>query len=291
MSNVVSILWDKASDRAGLSGGSWVAGLPLANIQDIDIERVARSTSAATSATRFCLDGGTTPTPYWSQFVLLNHNATTTAQIRIVLTSDATDSDPAARVLDTGLLRVWVPTVVWGAKPWGSFPWDGVDVRDYPAGPTFFHLLAEPVRARYAWVYIEDSGNPAGYVQIGRFLAGQAWSPATNVDPGFSIRWVDPTPVRRTPQGRRITGTGFRLYRVIEMEFGGFLTEAEAWGVAFEIGRQLGKSGDLFFVADPTEDPAVRFRRAGYFAVSDPQAIAEPHFAGRSWRLTLEEIT
>lgn len=285
----VAILWNKASDAGALSGGSWAAGLPLANLQTSDVKRVARSIGTLPSATRFRVDAGGGQLRAWSMFVLLGHNLTTLGRVRVVVTNDAADADPAQRTADTGLLPAWEPTIVWGSLPWGAFPWDGVDPTAYPGGALWFHLLPAAVNGRYLWVYIEDAGNAAGYIQAGRFLAGQAWSPGENVEYGFEVGWIDPSQAVRGRQGRRFTEERPR-YRVVNMTFG-FLTPTEAWGVAFEIQRQIGATGDLFFVADPEEDPAIRFKRSIYAALPNLNLIAQPLFEGLTWRLSLEELT
>lgn len=287
MSNV-AILWEKPSDRCSLSGGSWAAGLPLANIKNTDIKRVARTTNAAPSSTRFRLDFGSESLPVWSMFVLLAHNITTSGKVRVVVTSDATDSDPGARVMDTGLTPAWEPTVVWGTLPWGAFPWDGVDTEAYPGGALWFYLNPEPVYGRYVWVYVEDVGNPNGYIDIGRFLAGQAWSPARNINFGAQINWIDPSPVRRSRYGRRFSEE-LPKYRTVDMQFG-LLTQAEAIGASFDILRKVGKTGDLFYVEDPQADPSLRFRTSVYASLVENSPITNEFHDGFTWRLSLEEI-
>lgn len=284
----VALLWDKPSDRGTLSGGSWLAGLPLANVQEPDVQRVARSASASPAHTRFRVDLGTARPAALSMFVLLNHNITPAGRWRIVATADAADADPAQRVLDTGLLPVWVPTVVFGAQPWGVLPWDGNDASAYPSGTVAFHLLRQPVVARYLWVYVDDAANPAGFVQAGRFLAGQAWSPQVNASYGAAIRWVDAGEARRTRGGRRIVRTAPR-YRQFDLQFEA-LTEAEAMGIAFEVSRQLGKEGDFFLVLDPEAEGSVRFRQSIYAALTDTAPIPTPYFDTWTWSLSAEEL-
>ncbi len=287
MSNV-AILWDKPSDGATFSGGSWVSGLPLDNLKSTDVQEVARSTSASTAHTRFRVDLGTTRPSMLSMFGLLNHNGTTSAKWRIVVTNDASDADPAQRQLDTGLMKLWVPTVVFGSMPWGMFPWDGVDPAAYPGGTIAFYIAEKPVFGRYIWVYIEDAANPAGYFQAGRFLAGQAWSPETNVSYGASIQWVDPSEVSRTRGGRRIVVERPR-YRIFRLRFE-TLTKAEAFGQAFEIDRQLGVSGDFLLVLDPEESGEVRFRQTIYAAKAENAPIEATYFENWEWSLLAEEL-
>lgn len=284
----VSILWNKPSDLGVYSGGNWVGGLPLANMAEADVRRVARTTGVTTADTRFRVDLNAVMPVSISDFVLLNHNMTTSATIRFVVTSDAADASPAARTLDTGILPVWVPTVVPGALPWGVFPWDGVDMLAYPSGTAFFHRSGQAGLGRYLWCYISDAANPAGFVQIGRFMGGTAWSPQTNAAYGASMRWVDPGEAKRTRGGRRLVSARPR-YRQFEMTFGR-LSQEEALGVAFEIDRQLGKGGNFYLSMDPEEPGEFRFRRSIYAALVDTGVVSIPRWNTWAWSITAEEL-
>lgn len=69
------------SDAGTYSGGSWVSSLPLTNLKTQQPQQVARSTSAATSSTKFKLDFGRV-LPI-SMFALINTNCTSAATVRL----------------------------------------------------------------------------------------------------------------------------------------------------------------------------------------------------------------
>jgi len=284
----VALLWNKPSDAGTYSGGSWVGGLPLTNLAEPDVKRVARSANAAIGSTQFRVDLGATAPAMASDFVLLGHNLSINATIRIVVTSDASDASAGDRALDTGEMPAWVPTAVLGALPWGTFPWDGVDPSAYPSAPTFFHRAASVAVGRYVWCYITDTANAAGYVEAGRFMAGAGWSPKVNAAYGASIQWVDPGETKRTRGGRRIY-TPRPRFRQFQMQFS-HMSKDDAYGVAFEVDRQIGKGGNFFLAMDPAEEGQFRFRRSVYAALVDSQAIAQPHFNRWSWSITAEEL-
>lgn len=284
----VALLWNKPTDAGTYSQGSWSGGLPLANVTEQDVRKVARSTNATTANTRFRVDLGTTKLEVISDFALLNHNLSTASTVRFVVTSDASDASPSARTLDTGPLPVWVSTVVFGSLPWGTFPWDGVDVTAYPSGTAFLHRSDQLGLSRYLWCYITDTANPAGYVEIGRFMAGAAWSPRINAAYGASIRWIEPSDTKRTRGGRRVV-TARPRYRQFQMSFGQ-LSKEEALGVAFEIDRQIGKGGNFYIAFDPEEAGQFRFRRSIYAALVDTAAIAIPRWDTFEWSITAEEL-
>lgn len=284
----VALLWRKPTDAGVYSGGSWAGGLPASNLAEPDVRRVARSTGTTTAETHFRVDLNAVMPVSISDFVLLNHNLTTAATVRFVVTTDAADASPAARTVDTGPLSVWVPTVVYGSHPWGVFPWNGIDATAYPSGTEFFHRSGQVGLGRYVWCYIEDAANPAGYIEIGRFMSGASWSPRTNVAYGASIRWIDPGEARRTRGGRRIINARPR-YRQFELSFQR-LTKSEAFGVAFEIDRQLGKGGNFYLSIDPEEGGEFRFRRSVYAALVDSAPIATPRWNNWTWNITAEEL-
>lgn len=285
-SDLIHLLSPLVADAGTLSGGSWRSTAPLANIQDSDIRKVARSTSEAEAHTQWRLDGGISPKRTWSMFALLGHSITTAGQWRIVCTDDASDT-PANRLYDSGWINAWEPTVTFGSLPWGAFPWSGVDAAAYPNHPLSLHIAPSSIFARYVFIYLSDTGNSAGYVDVGRFLAGEAWSPTTNIAYDFSIRWLDPSEARRTEGARRILRKR-KPYRVAEMAFE-WLQPREAWGPLFEMQR-FGKATELLFVANPNDPPDIRFKRSFFGAIVDTAPITEVAFETLTMRLSLEEL-
>lgn len=287
-SSNAAFLWQKSSDLGTFSGGSWEATLPLDNLKDKDVQGVARSTSASTANTKFRVDLGATPPRPVNAFTLINHNGTDTATWRIVVTSDASDAVPGSRVLDTGTLPLWLPTVTLGELPWGAFPWNGIDAEAYPSGTIAFYIAETVALARYIWVYIEDSENPAGYFEAGRFFAGVAWSPSINMNYGARVRWVDNSEVSRTLGGKRLVAERPK-YREVDLSFS-WLEKSEAFGAAFEIGRTLGKSEDFLVILRPDEGGEFLFKRSIYVSLKDTSGVEENEYEMWAWSVSAEEI-
>ncbi|WP_131829583.1 hypothetical protein [Teichococcus deserti] len=289
MSNA-SVLRSPPTDAGAYSGGAWRPPLPLLNLTSQDPQRVARSVNVNLASTQFSVDCGRPS--LISQFALINHNMTTAGLVRLVLTDSPTNA--GTPIYDSGWVPAWEQTVVWGSLPWGVFPWDLVDTTAYPAGAMLLHTIPKDAQgqvgriARYVFVYLDDTTNPDGFLQIGRFLGGWAWSPKVNAAWGGNLRWVDPSEVKRTAGGRRIVKKRPK-YRVLELSFEA-LTEADAMGTAETISRALGKSGELLICLDPDAPPAVRFRQTIYGALSDTSPIVAAGPDRWTWRLTVEEI-
>lgn len=80
MANLI-LAWNNRTDSSTLSGGSWQATLPLANIQNRQIQRVARTTNATTAATQFIVDCGQARTI--GVLGLVAHNISVNGRVRL----------------------------------------------------------------------------------------------------------------------------------------------------------------------------------------------------------------
>lgn len=287
-----AILRHFETDAGTLSGGSWQATLPLANIRDDDLKRVARSTTAAEAHTQFRIDFGTTITRYLSVLILLGHSISTAGQVRFVLTNSATDASGTR--YSSGDLDAWRPVVVFGADPWGGFGWDGTG---YPEGfispPEVIHKLTSVQQVgnggwRYLFCYIKDSGNAAGFVDVGRFLGGPVWQPDINISYGFSVQPVDPSVTRRTRGALRITES-LPGWREFKLRFGR-LNESEAWGFLYQW-MKLGKKKPVWFSADWAGSDEVGSRRSAFAALKDTAPLVHDFHENEALEFVLEELT
>jgi hypothetical protein len=87
MANIF-IAWQNRVDDGTVSGGSWLSSNPLTNVQNRQVQKVARSTNAANSSTKFDLDLLTQQTI--GVFALVVHNISSTGKIRISASNDST---------------------------------------------------------------------------------------------------------------------------------------------------------------------------------------------------------
>lgn len=281
------VLWEKPTDAGLYTGGSWVdtGGLALGNLVTQDVMEMARSTDAAEESTWWRVDlGRLTPL---SMFAILNHNGSTVARRRHVVSNSPTIY--GTPVYDTGWERMRMPTEVWGARPFGAFPFDGIDTAAYPGGLVDLHVAPSTVYGRYLFTCVRDSDNPAGYFQAGRFMAGEVWTQSMAF--GAKIRTADPSEPRRTRGGRRLV-RNLPRYREVSITFE-HMTERDAYATGFEIERRLGRSGDFLLVYDPDDTPALRFRRTVYAALTETTGITTttatmPRRYG--WGITAEEL-
>ena len=219
-------------DAAVLSSGSWSASLPLANLQSTIIGKVARSSSPLNSATKFDMDLGAARA---IRIVgLAGHNLSLAANYRI---RGATDAGFASVVSDSGWLAAWPSG--FDPEAVAEFSW------------TLSYSLSVSVSARYWRIEIDDTTNSAGYVEIGRAFIGDAWQPTTNMSVGASIGWEETTAIQTALSGAEYF-SHVPVFRVARFSTTN-MPEAQALGMASEIQRISGVSGEVFFMWDPDD--------------------------------------
>jgi hypothetical protein len=169
MSNAILSYPDRTL-AALLSGGSWQASAPLTNLQIALLSQVARSTNALAASSIIQVDiGGALNIRVMS---LCAHNISAAGTIRARGYSDAGYTTMVTGA-DTGTVTAW---------PAG---FTAQNVLDYPKNWTF--VFSSYKTARYWKFEITDTGNAAGYIEVGRCWIGEAWEPATGVSYGMSL--------------------------------------------------------------------------------------------------------
>ncbi|WP_232629168.1 hypothetical protein [Methylobacterium sp. Leaf118] len=265
--------------------GDWVPSLPLANLKTQQPKQVARSTSLDASATRFAIDLGS----QWlvPSFALINSNLTRSSKVRIRVSNNADGYDPILDVTVPGV----PPNIAWGSLPWGQFPWNGYRDDALPAGQVTFFQASKSVFGRYVLVNITDPNNPAGYVQIGRFMGAAAFVPRYNMAYGAALKWIDETRVSKSVGGQKWFDVrpNFRSFRA---SFN-FATQGEALGAVYDMQQRVGLSGNLLVIYDPEDSADVILRRTIYGSLTELSEIVtanETADTPYAWTLAVEEL-
>lgn len=285
MSNILLAYPNRANESA-LAGGSWVAGLPLANLQDRRIRKVARSADLALASTQFTV---ALPKARATRLVaIVGHSLSLAAQYRITWADDAAFT---ANVGTSGWCPVWPrmydsADLDWEADNFwtGSISTD--DAEGYPACLRF--LLASPVYKRYWHVEIDDSGNAAGYVDLGRLVIADGWQPTYNLSYGSTIGWEDKTATTEALSGEEYFDPA-NLYRVMTFALRN-LSSDEAMRRVFEMQRQLGISGELFVSYDGATQTPDSFRKSFLGRMRKLSPIEHPYFHNYSSAYEIKEI-
>jgi hypothetical protein len=139
--------------------------------------------------------------------------------------------------------------------------------------------------AGYLTVEIDDTANPAGYVQIGRLFAANGFQPAINDSYGRKDRRSDLSTATTTVSGVRY-GTTRRRPRGVGLSLG-YLTQTEA-GRVHEMQAELGTLGEVLYIPDPSDAAySQRYGFLGYASALSP--LDYPFLNNRSTDFQLEE--
>lgn len=278
--NSILIGWPNRALSATLSGGSWTT---LANLNNSDYWRIARSTNASTSSTVINIDIGSIQA--LRAIALAAHNLSASASWRIKLGSTAGGND----IYDSGNQAVWAMAFDAEYSWEDQFWWEGyTGSDDYTGSP---HLACWPLpnwySARYARIEITDTDNAAGYVQIGKLFVGGGFQPALGAGyGGLSESWIDSSEMITSAAGdesfisrRRLRQAQFQLDH---------LTASAEFQSLYEMQRRQGLSGEVLFLPEPTS--IAECQRRGFIGrLSELSAIEHPYYRHRSLALRIKE--
>ncbi|MEI6002744.1 hypothetical protein H3V53_38295 [Paraburkholderia bengalensis] len=244
MANVL-LAFPNLTDGSTLSGGGWQ--VPLTNLQDRRIARVARTTDCTAGNTQFTADFG--KDRKLQVVAIVSHNMSTQGQWRVLMGDDPAF---ATTKYDSGWMIAWPVLYPYGALEWEDDNWwERTIAEDDRAGypGILINLLPSIVLARYVKVMFSDAANPAGYLQFGRLFLSPGWQPATNMSYGATLGWETDTAVKRS-----LGGTPYfdhKAPRRVEKFSLDLLSDVEAKTQVFEMQRKLGTDGELLVAWDP----------------------------------------
>lgn len=262
----LNLLWDVVSDVGTYSGGSWVAGLPLSNMKTRSPRQVARSTNAATGSTKFVVDLGSMRVI--QIFALVNHNLSPGATIRFRASNNSNGSSP---LVDVTKLAT-EPDVPWGSTSFYATPFYGFVGTVPPGGRITFYKHPITVVARYLFVDISDIGNAAGYIQIGRFMAGEPFIPTFNMEWGAEIVLSDESKLTKSMGGQLYVNEQTKRRRLnCSLRF---LSEAQGMGAIYDMKMRLGQTRGLLAMWNPEASSSVRYRSTIYGSFADLSSLA-----------------
>jgi len=282
----ITLGWNNRTDSGTLSGGSWLASLPLTNLQNRQVQKVARSSNATTAATQFTID--LSQPRAIGVVALVVHNIIVSGKVRI------TASDTAGFTVtpyNSGWLDVW-PS---GMVPQSLLEWEddnfwlGTLSANARAGyqSPFIHLLPSSQNLRYWKVEIDDASNGDGYVQIGRLFMSSVWRPSGNYSYGAGLGYTDPTPIDTSLSGAEFFDVRSR-YRVFNFELQ-YIETNEAYAYALELQRLSGNSGEVLVVPDAS-DAANQPYRAFVGRLLQMGEITQPQPTTFSARFQIKEL-
>jgi hypothetical protein len=226
-----------------LTGGSWEAALPLTNLQDRRLARVARSADALAASTTFDINLGAARPVFC--LALPTHNASTAATIRVRGSSVSGSYAGGDLVYDTTTLAVI-------ASGMTAEDMNGINVG-------WTHVPSAAQTARYWRFEITDTGNADGYIELGRVVVAGGWQPTYNMNYGARLG-LDTDTTRSLTDGGAAVYTSRPVRRTLTFAISD-LGEDEALANGFDLQRLAGTAGQMMVVYDPA-DTTHMYRRA-----------------------------
>lgn len=232
-----------------LSGGDWRSSLPLSNIADRRLAKVARSVTDATADTQFDIDLGAARTVRALSLNAFNLSLSGTIRLR-----GYTGAGHTSEVYDSTALNpyeVYPSGVLQAGHPaFGGTTLAQEDLDDgYPVD--FYHVLSTATSARYWWVTIDDTTNPDTYVDIGRCWLTYGYLATHGLRTGARLGWSTDSVKGKTRGGATIFDERPRRRRY-DFTLGQF-SEDESLVYLHEIGRYVGTTQQMMFIADDAD--------------------------------------
>lgn len=235
--------WNWA-DSATLSGGSWLAALPLANLQTRYLAQAARSADTALASTVVDV---TLDTERRIQLIaIVGHNLTSTARIRVTGYSDSGRLSLYSGA-DTGwteAVPAYAPTSQLAPEDsnWLSGKPTALNLDRYPR--VWFAVLPAAKFVRYWRIEVDDQYNTDGYVDLSRLFVSSIVQPSINFLYGSNFGWDSQTSYTRSRGGVKFYDAQ-QPYRVAGLQLQN-LPADEAYAQFLEMKRLMGKDREFF---------------------------------------------
>ena len=241
------------------------------------MQKVARSTNAVATSTKFDIDLGQARTIGVAALVV--HNISVSGTVRIT----ASDTNTFTTLYyDSGDVAVW-PS---GQIPLNLLEWEddnywlGTLSQQARAGyqSPYIHILPTSKNMLYWRVEVKDTVNSDGYIQIGRLFLAAGWTPSINYSYGAGLGYEDPTISETSLGGAEFFDVRPRFR---SFSFGlNYITSTEAYSSVMDLQRMCGNSGEVLVVpdqSDTTNQPARAFvgrlRQIGKITQPTPTAF------------------
>ncbi|WP_428719145.1 hypothetical protein [Undibacterium curvum] len=191
------IIYDNAADRAAISAASSAGAMTPDRLQNDMKSDVWRSIAASATLTL----SWPTVEPV-AGVALCYSNLSSQAQMRVTAYGYAGDL-----VADTGWQLACPPKTIdelrWGVEPLAMTAY-------LPRHVIAQCWIASPVLAVRVVIELNDPCSQTGYIEAGRIVAGDYWSPERSADLGASIGVADASKHYRTGGGDLLTDVGTR---------------------------------------------------------------------------------
>ena len=281
MANII-LGFNNLANNCTLSGGSWQGTLPLNNLKDRRLYKIARSTNDSAASTQFVVDFGAEKLV--SVFSLIKHNFSLEATARLVASND---SGFSTLLYDSGSASVWplvdTLSLEWEENNW----WSGVPSDEQINMFQGITLWVVPnILARYWRVEIVDTANANGYVEVGRLFVSKDFTPNINASYGLGFNVIDKSDIEESFGGVEHYDEKAKV-RSVDFSMDS-LSESEAFAKWYRLMLGQGNTGEVLFVYD-YEDGAYTLDRSFLGRMEKLNPLSTPYFATWQSGATVKE--
>ena len=270
----LQLLYKNDFDDATAAATSSASGFPLTNAGANSKASVWRSTSLSSQT----ISGDWAGTAKTINCVALAFtNLIEGSTVRVKLYQEIADVSP---YYDSGVRTVW-----FAYDPPDGFTTIGLIAFPFGGG-VHFPIFFNAATIKKFEIIITSSGNPDGYIEVGRILIGNAWSPEHNAEYGATIGHVDESEINRTAGGQYVDRRG--MHKTISFDLR-YLSDADRSELS-SIVRRNGKRSPVFLSMYPDETDEI-FQNGnlfGYFR--DPAQFEHVMHSAHDTKVDIDEI-
>lgn len=218
---------------------------------------------------------------------LIGHNATPAATARIRLYSSSSYADAALIPgSDSGTLKFWDTN--WYPD---NTSISAEDAAGYVVTPDLWHVypanLTNTVSPFGVYIQIDITDTANSLFQLGRLFVAKKYTPQANFKYGAGFTWKEDISLDATPTGVEWIDSLAR-YREISGTFGR-AKDSDTQLLIMDRQRQLGISGELYFVLDPASATGILKTRAMLCRFIDQNPLLIAAYSYNTHAFTLKE--
>lgn len=304
MSSNISLSYPNRIDECTVtSASSWSTALPLVNVQDRILKKVAR-TNAGTKSAVININLSV-QARLIGCVALANHNLSTSAKVRFQGYAGLNGTG-ALRFDSTANYYAWpvIYSADSGQVQWESKNfWRGTVEEDQRKSYTHLAVYYAPTDqiCRSVVISIDDASNTDNYLEIGRIFLGRTVEPQWNPEYGdISQGYIDLTEIQRAGDNTKYFYVKPKM-RTLDVLIK-HLDQAEALSGFYDAQREVGLSGEVLYAFSKPEYIANAnininmttdknfYARTFLANFSELNPVTMAYFNGYSTALKLEEI-
>lgn len=274
------LAWHNQINSATLtSDTTWVGTLPLDNLKNYVLSKVARTTTDAAFTITALFDNAITI----GCVMLCNHNVGKLGRVNIKCYNN-TDLIDDSEDLAT--------------RPQASNALVSDTLFDTMRNDLVYWLPSNQAITSVE-ITITNTGNPDNYIELGRIFAGESYEPANGIDYGdCPISYKDLSEIVTVPSGVKYAYPQQKL-RSVDLTLK-YLSDSEAIDTIFDAQRRLGLVGEVVYaqLGKPTYTiiSSKRAMTTAYYAtcfignLSELSPLDQQFFNGYKTQLRIEEV-